>query len=88
MSHEKKDRNESRHDQPLDILMSMANQRIYVRLIDKTEIIGLLRDCDQYMNLKIEMDEEDLLIRGNNVMLISDSWEDVEGSGSKAGKPG
>jgi small nuclear ribonucleoprotein (snRNP)-like protein len=88
MTRDNRDRNESRHDQPLDILMAMADQQIYVRLVDRTEVVGRLLDFDQYMNLKIGLDEEDILIRGNNVMLIANSWEDVKGPETKVGKPG
>ncbi len=88
MTREKREKNDSRHDQPLDILMNMANQQVYIRLVDRTELVGRLLDFDQYMNLKIGLDEEDILIRGNNVMLIADSWEDIKGSETRAGKSG
>jgi small nuclear ribonucleoprotein (snRNP)-like protein len=87
MTRENRDKNENRHDQPIDILMGMANQQVYVRLVDRTELVGRLLDFDQYMNLKIGLDEEDILVRGNNVMLIADSWEDLKGPQTKAGKP-
>jgi len=69
---------ENRHDQPLDILGEMSEQAIFVRLIDRTEVVGKLLDFDQYMNLKLEIDEEELLIRGNNVILIATQWEELE----------
>ncbi len=87
MTRENRDKNENRHDQPIDILMGMANQQVYVRLVDRTELVGRLLDFDQYMNLKIGLDEEDILVRGNNVMLIADSWEDLKGPETEAGKP-
>jgi len=69
---------ENRHDQPLDILGDMADTSIFVRLVDRTEVIGKLLDYDQYMNLKLKTDEEEVLIRGNNVILIASEWEDIQ----------
>jgi small nuclear ribonucleoprotein (snRNP)-like protein len=69
---------ENRHDQPLDILADMADTSIFVRLTDRTEVIGQLLDFDQYMNLKLKADEEEILIRGNNVILIATEWEDIQ----------
>jgi small nuclear ribonucleoprotein (snRNP)-like protein len=69
---------ENRHDQPLDILGEMADASIFIRLVDRTEVIGQLLDFDQYMNLKLKTDEEEILIRGNNVILIATDWEDVK----------
>lgn len=85
MAQGEKSRN-NRHDQPLDILSDMAAaERIFVRLVDRTEVVGELLDFDQYMNLKIGLDGENILIRGNNVILIAMDWGDVEpgaGTGS------
>lgn len=69
--------NDSRHEQPLDVLSDMVNKGIFIRLIGRTEVIGQLLDFDQYMNLKIGLDEEEILIRGNNVILIGIDWEDI-----------
>ena len=69
---------ENRHDQPLDILGEMSDQSIFVRLVDRTEVIGRLLDFDPYMNLKLELDDEEILIRGNNVILIATEWEELE----------
>jgi len=65
------------HEQPLDVLSGMADKEILIRLVDKTELVGRLIGFDQYMNLKMEIDGEELLIRGNNVMLIGTDWQDV-----------
>ncbi len=75
----------NRHDQPLDVLSEMANMDILIRLVDRTEVIGRLLDFDQYMNLKISVKGEELLIRGNNVVLIGSDWEQT-GAG-EAGSP-
>lgn len=69
--------NDSRHEQPLDVLSDMVNKGIFIRLIGRTEVIGQLLDFDQYMNLKIGLDENEVLIRGNNVILIGIDWEDI-----------
>ena len=69
--------NDSRHEQPLDVLSDMVNKGIFIRLIGRTELVGQLLDFDQYMNLKIGLDEEEILIRGNNVILIGIDWEDI-----------
>ena len=69
---------EKRHDQPLDILGDMIDTSIFVKLVDRTEVIGQLLDFDQYMNLKLKIDEEEILIRGNNVILIATGWEDIK----------
>ena len=69
---------EKRHDQPLDVLGEMSEESIFVRLVDRTEVIGELLDFDQYMNLKLRVDQEEILIRGNNVILIGTGWEDLE----------
>ncbi len=69
--------NDSRHEQPLDVLSDMVNKGIFIRLIGRTEVVGQLLDFDQYMNLKIGLDEEEILIRGNNVILIGIDWEDI-----------
>lgn len=83
MSEEEEARAGEGHEQPLDVLSGMADKEILIRLVDKTELVGRLIGFDQYMNLKMEIDGEELLIRGNNVMLIGTDWQDV--GRSKAG---
>lgn len=77
MTEEDRGENDSRHEQPLDVLSDMVNKGIFIRLIGRTEVVGQLLDFDQYMNLKIGLDEEEILIRGNNVILIGIDWEDI-----------
>jgi len=55
----------------------MLNKRVFIRLIDRTEVVGRLLDFDEYLNLKIALEEEQLLIRGNNVILVGTEWENL-----------
>ena len=84
MTQREKSKN-SRHDQPLDILSEMAKKSIFIRLVDRTEVVGQLLDFDQYMNLKIGLEDEEMLIRGNNVILIASDWEEIQKPGTGAG---
>jgi small nuclear ribonucleoprotein (snRNP)-like protein len=77
VSEEEGARTAEEHEQPLDVLSGMADKEVLIRLVDKTELIGRLIDFDQYMNLKMEVDGEELLIRGNNVILIGTDWQDA-----------
>jgi len=77
VSEEEEAKTGEKHEQPLDVLSGMADKEILIRLVDKTELVGRLIGFDQYMNLKMEVDGEELLIRGNNVILIGTDWQDV-----------
>ncbi len=66
---------------PLEILTRSIDSEIIVRLKDGTEYIGILVECDNYMNMVLsdakEMDEGDLVarfgeifVRGNNILYI------------------
>lgn len=79
MTNNKTTRNEGKPEQPLDVLASMVNENILIRLMDRTEVVGELLEYDSYMNLRIALKREDLLIRGNNVVLIALNWEDAPG---------
>lgn len=85
MASKERGKNNNRHDQPLDILSGMAGKAIFIRLMDRTEVIGQLLDFDQYMNLKIGLDDENILIRGNNVILIATDWEEIQPPEDEAG---
>jgi len=63
------------------VLSEMANKEILIRLVDKTELAGRLTGFDQFMNLKMEIEGEEVLIRGNNVMLIATDWQDLRRPG-------
>lgn len=76
---EERNNSQKKHDQPLDILATLAEKNIFIRLMDRTEIIGRLLDFDQYMNLKVDLGGEEVLIRGNNVVLIATNWQDIHG---------
>jgi small nuclear ribonucleoprotein (snRNP)-like protein len=76
---------DEKHEQPLDVLSGMAKKRIIIRLTDKTEVVGQLLDFDQYMNLKIGLEGEEVLIRGNNVMLIGTEWEEAQAAAGNSG---
>lgn len=77
MSEEEEAKTGEEHEQPLDVLSGLAEKEIFIRLVDRTELVGRLTGFDQYMNLKMEVDGEELLIRGNNVILIGADWQDV-----------
>ncbi len=76
MTNGKKSTDREKPEQPLDVLGSMTDKEIFIRLMDRTEVVGRLRDFDSYMNLKIHLEERDLLIRGNNIALIATEWQD------------
>ncbi len=85
MKEEKNSKDQKRHEQPLDVLTTLADKDIFIRLMDRTEIIGRLLDFDQYMNLKVDLEGEEVLIRGNNVVLIATNWEDIHGEAAGSG---
>ena len=77
MKRNNQDRRAATHTEPIDVLSGLVNSRVFIRLIDKTEVIGELLDFDEYLNLKIELQDEQLLIRGNNVILVGSEWENL-----------
>ena len=77
MKRTNQERRTATHTEPIDVLSGMLNKRVFIRLIDRTEVVGRLLDFDEYLNLKIALEEEQLLIRGNNVILVGTEWENL-----------
>ena len=77
MKRTNQERRAATHTEPIDVLSGMLNKRVFIRLIDRTEVVGRLLDFDEYLNLKIALEEEQLLIRGNNVILVGTEWENL-----------
>lgn len=77
MKRTNQERRATTHTEPIEVLSKMLNKRVFVRLIDRTEVVGRLLDFDEYLNLKIALEEEQLLIRGNNVILVGTEWENL-----------